>query len=974
MKKIFLILCILILSFSVKGQYLNRQSIGSATTENYALGSYGTSAGFRFINQFPDTASANVYSVNIKAISNFLIIVDDTLYKRSYTANKWVKIGGSSATGTVTSVGALSPLFTTANATTTPTFSLISQSANKFFASPNGSSGVGSFRSIVAADLPSLSSSYWSLTGNSGTTAGTNYVGTSDNVNFQVRTNGALHGLFNSSLNSTAFGSLSTASGSSSFAGGVGTATGTGATAIGTQVSASAQAATAFGGNTSASGIGSFASGTATYMNSEWGTVLGGYNDTTGYYLHNPSVYASTDVIFALGSGNNTPTRANALQIKRNGAVSFGANGYGTANQVLISNGNAAPPSWIPQSSLTANNIYNSDGVLTGARLLDGDAHSLGLSNLAGFSVATSTSLIMSSSDSIELSATKYRVDNLSSGATTDSIVTYNQSTKLLHKVPQSSIVGAVPPLGTNRIGYGIGNKLHGSDSLTYTQSSNNFNMGFGNTLSGTNSFVSGVLNTTSGNYPVSFGGSNTSSGDFSASFGEANISSGAKSYSFGENNTNNADYSIVMGDRDTAFTTATVSFAAGANVNLYGVNSFGLGEFIKSKSRGGTVIGSYNDSANAASSTVYNTSNRAFQIGIGNADNARANAMTVLFNGSVGIGTVTPSALLDVVGGDAHVSGKGSFVSGRIFIQQNVDDDEVAIRYNEDGNIIAGYFPGLDYYTYGNNALKVNTGSKIQFSNYGSGTITGTPTKALNVDASGNVIEGTLSSSGLTVGTTTIASGTTGRGLYDNGGVLGEFTNTGTGTVQVLQNSPTLITPVIGAATGTSLTLTNTGLTISAVGGNGFRTSGGGFFIFKSDGVATLSDNSDASWGRLQFGGTTSSYPALKRSTTSLQVRLADDSGDGGFSTGALTATGTLSITDGANKSVGVATLVGGTVTVSNTRVTASSRIFLTDATTGSLVNIGTPTVGTIVAGTSFVINSSNALDASNINWLIIN
>lgn len=82
----------------------------------------------------------------------------------------------------------------------------------------------------------------------------------------------------------------------------------------------------------------------------------------------------------------------------------------------------------------------------------------------------------------------------------------------------------------------------------------------------------------------------------------------------------------------------------------------------------------------------------------------------------------------------------------------------------------------------------------------------------------------------------------------------------------------------------------------------------------------------------------------------------------------------GTITMTDGANKSVGQATLVGGTVTVSNTRVTASSRIFLTDATTGSLVNIGTPTVGTIVAGTSFVINSSNVLDTSNINWLIIN
>lgn len=78
--------------------------------------------------------------------------------------------------------------------------------------------------------------------------------------------------------------------------------------------------------------------------------------------------------------------------------------------------------------------------------------------------------------------------------------------------------------------------------------------------------------------------------------------------------------------------------------------------------------------------------------------------------------------------------------------------------------------------------------------------------------------------------------------------------------------------------------------------------------------------------------------------------------------------------ISTGSNKAVGTATLVGGTVTVSNTSVTSSSKIFLTDATTGALTNIGTPTVGTITAGTGFVINSSNVLDTSNINWVILN
>lgn len=57
----------------------------------------------------------------------------------------------------------------------------------------------------------------------------------------------------------------------------------------------------------------------------------------------------------------------------------------------------------------------------------------------------------------------------------------------------------------------------------------------------------------------------------------------------------------------------------------------------------------------------------------------------------------------------------------------------------------------------------------------------------------------------GLTVGTTAIASGTTTRVLFDNAGVLGEYTISGTGDV-AMTTSPVFTTPNIGAATGASL------------------------------------------------------------------------------------------------------------------------------------------------------------------------
>lgn len=86
----------------------------------------------------------------------------------------------------------------------------------------------------------------------------------------------------------------------------------------------------------------------------------------------------------------------------------------------------------------------------------------------------------------------------------------------------------------------------------------------------------------------------------------------------------------------------------------------------------------------------------------------------------------------------------------------------------------------------------------------------------------------------------------------------------------------------------------------------------------------------------------------------------------------GNVTFTGHLNLTAGTDKTVGQATLSAGTVTVDNTSVTASSLIFLTNA--GASGTVGTLSVGTITAGTSFVINSSSSTDTSKVNWLIVN
>lgn len=84
-------------------------------------------------------------------------------------------------------------------------------------------------------------------------------------------------------------------------------------------------------------------------------------------------------------------------------------------------------------------------------------------------------------------------------------------------------------------------------------------------------------------------------------------------------------------------------------------------------------------------------------------------------------------------------------------------------------------------------------------------------------------------------------------------------------------------------------------------------------------------------------------------------------------------TAGNKINITTGSNASVGVSgAMTGGTITISTTAVTASSIIILTHATLGGTQGI--LSVGTITAGTSFVINSSSGTDTGTVNWWIIN
>ena len=79
------------------------------------------------------------------------------------------------------------------------------------------------------------------------------------------------------------------------------------------------------------------------------------------------------------------------------------------------------------------------------------------------------------------------------------------------------------------------------------------------------------------------------------------------------------------------------------------------------------------------------------------------------------------------------------------------------------------------------------------------------------------------------------------------------------------------------------------------------------------------------------------------------------------------------LKINEGSNARMGAATLASGTVTVSNTSVTANTRIFLTVQSLGTVTAPKAVAITARTAATSFTVTSDDATDTSVVAWELI-
>ncbi|MEN9610285.1 MAG: hypothetical protein RLZZ628_1099 [Bacteroidota bacterium] len=266
------------------------------------------------------------------------------------------------------------------------------------------------------------------------------------------------------------------------------------------------------------------------------------------------------------------------------------------------------------------------------------NAHAIGYKSIASGGSATAFGTLTTASD----------INTLATGYMT--LANGNTATALGNQTNASGInafsVG-YKTIASGNTATAFGNQAQASGLNTLSSgyiavASGNTATAFGNQTKaiGDNATAMGALTKASGNTTTALGAFTEAIGDFSLAAGYASKSSGSMSFALAAFSQALGDNAVVMGN--TTMAAANRSTAMGWSTIAAGENSIAMGHGTIAKSYSEASVGSYNTNYTVASTSLHNTSDRAFVVGIGTDDNNRKDGLTIYKDGTMSLNTFT--------------------------------------------------------------------------------------------------------------------------------------------------------------------------------------------------------------------------------------------------------------------------------------------------------------------------------------------